>query len=75
MRGSRGFWALVLGALVLAAAIYAGVHGRRGADAALKRATREAAVPTVAVVHPASSSPSDELVLPGTARAFTDAPI
>ena len=75
MRSSRGFWALVLAGLVLAAAIYAGLHGRQGADAALKRATREAAVPTVAVVNPTPSSPSDELILPGTARAFTDAPI
>ena len=75
MRGSRGFLALGLAALGLALAIYAGLHDRRGADAALNRATREAAVPTVAVVHPSASSPSDELVLPGTARAFTDAPI
>ena len=76
MRGSRGFWVLGLAALGLALAIYAGLHDRRGADAALYRATREAAVPTVAVIHPsATSSPSDELVLPGTARAFTDAPI
>jgi RND family efflux transporter MFP subunit len=75
VRGSRGFWALGLAALGLAVAIYAGLHDRRGADAALNRATREAAVPTVAVIHPSASSPSDELVLPGTARAFTDAPI
>ena len=75
MRGSRGFWVLGLAALGLALAIYAGLHDRRGADAALYRATREAAVPTVAVIHPSASSPSDELVLPGTARAFTDAPI
>jgi len=75
VRGSRGFWVLGLAALGLALAIYAGLHDRRGADAALHRATREAAVPTVAVIHPSASSPSDELVLPGTARAFTDAPI
>jgi RND family efflux transporter MFP subunit len=73
--GSRGLWALGLAALGLAIAIYAGLHDRRGADAALSRATREAAVPTVAVIHPSASSASDELVLPGTARAFTDAPI
>ena len=75
MRGSRGVWILLLVALALAVAIYSGLHGRRGADAALKRATQEAAVPTVAVIYPSASSPSDELVLPGTARAFTDAPI
>jgi RND family efflux transporter MFP subunit len=75
MKGSRGLWMLAGGALALALAIYAGLHGRQGADAALKRATEEAATPTVTVVHPAASSPTDELVLPGNARAFTDAPI
>jgi RND family efflux transporter MFP subunit len=74
-RGSRGLWALSAGALVLGLAVYAGLHGRQGADAALKRATEEAATPTVAVIYPSASSPTDELVLPGTARAFTDAPI
>ena len=68
-RGSSGFWIVLVAALILAGAIYAGLHGRRGADAAL------AAVPTVAVVYPGASAPSDELVLPGTARAFTDAVI
>ena len=75
MRGARGFWVLVVLALALGLAIYAGLHGRRGADAALERATEVAATPTVAVVHPTASSPADELVLPGTARAFTDAAI
>ena len=74
-RGSSGFWIVLVAALVLGGAIYAGLHGRRGADAALKRATEEAAVPTVAVVYPGASAPTDELVLPGTARAFTDAVI
>ncbi len=75
MSGSRGLWALGIAAIALAVAIYAGLHDRRGADAALSRATREAAIPTVVVIHPSASSDSDELVLPGTARAFTDAPI
>lgn len=75
MRGSRGVWILLLVVVALAVAIYAGLHDRRGADAALKRATQAAAVPTVAVTYPTASAPSDELVLPGTARAFTDAPI
>jgi RND family efflux transporter MFP subunit len=75
VRSSRGVWILLLVVVALAVAIYAGLHDRRGADAALKRATQEAAVPTVAVTYPSASSPSDELVLPGTARAFTDAPI
>jgi len=75
VRGARGLWVLVVAALALGLAIYAGFHGRHGADAALKRATEVAATPTVAVVHPSASSPTDELVLPGSVRAFTDAPI
>jgi RND family efflux transporter MFP subunit len=75
MRGARGLGVLVVAALALGLAVYAGLHGRHGADAALKRATEAAAVPTVAVVNPSASSPTDELVLPGTVRAFTDAPI
>lgn len=74
-RHSVGFWVVAGGALLLGIGVYAGVQGRRGADAALSRATKEAATPTVAVVYPTASAPSDELVLPGTARAFTDAPI
>lgn len=75
MRGARGLWVLVVAALALGLAIYAGLHGRHGADAALKRTTEAAATPTVAVVNPSASSPTDELVLPGSVRAFTDAPI
>jgi len=74
-RGSSGFWIFLVAVLVLGGAIYAGLHGRRGADAALKRMTEAAAVPTVAVVYPGTTTANDELVLPGTARAFTDAPI
>jgi RND family efflux transporter MFP subunit len=74
LRG-RGTWVVLGALLVLGVGIYAGLNGRRGADAALKRATEAAATPTVAVVSPTASAPTDELVLPGTARAFTDAPI
>jgi hypothetical protein len=75
MKGGRGLMIVVAGALVLGIAIYVGLHDRRGADAALKRATEEAATATVLVVHPTASDATDELVLPGNARAFTDAPI
>ena len=74
-RPSPAFWIVAVVALLLAGAIYAGLQGRRGADAALNRATKEAATPAVAVVHPTVAAATDELVLPGTARAFTDAPI
>ena len=75
MRGSRGVWILLLAAVALAVAIYAGCTIGGAPTRRSKRATQEAAVPTVAVTYPSASAPSDELVLPGTARAFTDAPI
>ncbi len=64
-RMSRGVWVALGVAVVLAACIYAGLNGRRGADAALKRAPEAAAVPTVKGVSPSTSSPSHELVPPG----------
>jgi multidrug efflux pump subunit AcrA (membrane-fusion protein) len=75
MKLGRGLLIVLAGTLVLGIAIYAGLHDRKGADAALKRATEEAATATVQVVHPKASDATDELVLPGNARAFTDAPI
>jgi RND family efflux transporter MFP subunit len=75
MKGGRGIVIVLAGALALGIAIYVGLHDRRGADAALKRATEEAATATVLVVHPTASDATDELVLPGNARAYTDAPI
>jgi RND family efflux transporter MFP subunit len=71
----RGLVIVLAGALVLGVAIYAGLHDRRGADAALKRATEEAATPTVVVINPSASDATDELVLPGNARAYTEVPI
>ena len=71
----RGLVIVLAGALVLGVAIYVGLHDRRGADAALKRATEEAATPTVVVINPSASDATDELVLPGNARAYTEVPI
>jgi multidrug efflux pump subunit AcrA (membrane-fusion protein) len=41
----------------------------------VKRATEEAAVPVVKVVSPSPGAPTQEILLPGTTQAFTDAPI
>ena len=71
----RGLVIVLVAALVLGVAIYVGLQDRQGADAALKRATEEAATPTVVVIHPSASEATDELVLPGNARAYTEAPI
>src|ERR1700676_4579337 len=55
--------------------IYSGIHKRVQASTALVKVTNQAAVLTVSVVHPESGAPTNELVLPGNAQAFTDTPI
>src|SRR5882672_1630945 len=68
---------LALGALAgaLTIGIYVGISARTTADAKVKRATQEAAVPVVKVVSPSPGAPTQEILLPGTTQAFTDAPI
>jgi RND family efflux transporter MFP subunit len=65
--------AVVAGLLGLG--IYSGVRTRSAADATLRQTTAEAAVPVVNVVSPASTGSTQEILLPGTTQAFTDAPI
>jgi RND family efflux transporter MFP subunit len=76
--GRLGPVALVaLGALAgaLGLGIYSGIGARSAADVTLKRATEEAAVAVVNVVSPTPGAPTQEILLPGTTQAFTDAPI
>ena len=42
---------------------------------ALAKATDQAAIPTVAVVHPLAEKPDEELVLPGSLQAYKESPI
>jgi RND family efflux transporter MFP subunit len=60
---------------VLGYAIWSGITARAAAGERLARATDEAAVPAVNVVHPTASAPIQEISLPGNAQAFTDSPI
>ena len=68
------FLLLVL-VLIAGAVVLSGIGSREKTAAALKRETLEAAVPTVAVVHPKLGAPQNEIVLPGNIQAFTDSPI
>ena len=74
-----GSWVALLVVVIafgaLGVAIYHGIEARRKADTALVQSAAEAAIITVAVVHPTTDAPADELILPGTAQAFTDSPI
>jgi RND family efflux transporter MFP subunit len=66
---------LVVAVAALALLLFSGIHSRVTAESRLKQRTEEAAIPTVAVVFPKEGAPTEEIVLPGTTQAFTDAPI
>ncbi|HEY4362298.1 MAG TPA: efflux RND transporter periplasmic adaptor subunit [Bryobacteraceae bacterium] len=65
--------------LILAAAlaygIHSGIRARVEASGNLARQTETSEAPPVAVVHPEAVAPAAEVVLPGNAQAFVDAPI
>jgi RND family efflux transporter MFP subunit len=60
---------------LLGAAIYFGIQSRVANASTLARATEQSATPIVNVVHPKRGAPTSEIVLPGGAQAFVDAPI
>jgi RND family efflux transporter MFP subunit len=66
------------GTILLIAAIGAAVWGvstRTRALGVVTQETRDMAVPTVAVTTPQHAAPQQEIVLPGTMQAFTDAAV
>jgi len=64
----------VLAVVAVALALW-GISTRAKALAVVTRDTKELAVPTVSVLKPERGKPQQEIVLPGTMQAFTDAPI
>jgi len=64
---------VVVGALALG--IVSGLRARSAASTALRQTTTEAAVARVRVVSPKAGAPTQEILLPGTTQAFTEAPI
>jgi multidrug efflux pump subunit AcrA (membrane-fusion protein) len=76
MKNNKGIFAFAASAAILIGFIvYSGIGSRVHAEASLITATDAAAIPSVSVVHPSLGSPSEEIVLPGNAQAFTDTPI
>jgi RND family efflux transporter MFP subunit len=59
--------------LLVAGAITLWAHASHGR--ALAKETERQTVPAVAVVHPQSETPDEELVLPGSLQAFEESPI
>jgi len=61
--------------LTIGIIIFLGIHERVETETRLAITTDQTAVPVVDVIHPKENSPEQEIVLPGTTEAFTDAPI
>jgi RND family efflux transporter MFP subunit len=73
MRQLRAILVIVLAVGVLGFGVYSGVRSRRVTATELRHATADAAVEVVSVVSPTVTEPTQEILLPGTTQAFTDA--
>ncbi|MDR5757203.1 efflux RND transporter periplasmic adaptor subunit [Caballeronia sp. LZ035] len=71
----RGRWWLVAALVVVVALVAQGIVSRHAAHAELERDVSEHSVQTVEVIRPARMKASQDLVLAGDIRAFSDAPI
>src|SRR5260370_15565964 len=71
----RSVLAALVALALLGAAIYFGIQSRVADAKTLARSTEQSAVPIVNVIHPKRGAPTTEIVLPGGAQAFVDAPI
>src|ERR1700733_12005394 len=71
----RGLMVAGLAILIVGGAIVARFVGRAHAERVIARATLEAAVPSVNVIHPEAGAPNQEIALPGYTQAFTDTPV
>src|SRR5882762_9768275 len=74
-KGSRLFIILFFAVLVLAVLGALTLFQRRAQYQALAKETEALAIPTVAVMHPATESGEEDLVLPGTMQAYVESPI
>jgi RND family efflux transporter MFP subunit len=72
----RGGWLIGIAVLLLFGGLFlSGILQRIHTNAALRTETADMAVPTVSVVSPKHSAPSQEIVLPGNVQPYVTAPI
>ncbi|MGO9640439.1 MAG: efflux RND transporter periplasmic adaptor subunit [Candidatus Acidiferrales bacterium] len=67
--------AIVLFLLVVAAVVVAGIIPRLRTRAEVREETSRTAIPDVSVISPHRVAPAEEVVLPASIQAYTDAPI
>lgn len=73
---SRSMWlGLTTIAFGIAIVVVLGILSRSAADRALVHDTQTSAIMDVQIVHPAGTTSSDEIALPGDTQAFVDTPI
>src|SRR2546422_9307741 len=74
-KGSRLFAILVVVVIGLVVVGAVTLFQRRAQYQALAKETETLAISTVAVIHPATESAQEDLVLPGTMQAYVESPI
>jgi RND family efflux transporter MFP subunit len=74
-RPRRGWLTVVVIVTVFAGLLVSGILQRVHTIAALRTETDDMAVPTISVVSPQRSAPSQEIVLPGNVQPYVTAPI
>jgi RND family efflux transporter MFP subunit len=73
---TRGTWiGLIVVVIVLAVVVVLGIASRAHSESVLESENKQASVADVDVIHPAGSSVSDEIALPGNTQAYMDTPI
>jgi RND family efflux transporter MFP subunit len=74
-RPKRGIWIAIIGLIVVACVVAAGILPRMKAKADLRGETNDLAVPTVSVIQPKQGAPAEEVAIPGNVQPFIDSPI
>lgn len=71
----RGWWIAVLAFALVAVTFVSGILPRVTARSTLRRETDQLAIPTVNVIRPKQTAPSQEIVLPANVQPYINAPI
>jgi RND family efflux transporter MFP subunit len=75
IRSLKVLTVVLVGVLIAGGVVFRGINSRVRAAAVVKQETLDLAVPSVAVIHPKRGAMKDEIVLPGSIMAFTEAPV
>jgi len=74
-RSRKGWIAVALAVIAVAALLISGIWSRVKAGSALHAETVQAAITAVSIVSPKQTSPTDEIILPGNVQPFITSPI